>query len=207
MTKIGDWMQTADGKAVHPLDVEPDDFDIRVVAFALAGKNRFGGHAGYLLDHDLPRYNVAHHTVLASYAIVHAPTYQPGDELEALVHEPDEVFLPDVPRPIKYDPRMTWYRDLCASHERAFRVFLELPPEPPTSVSWVDDVMLATEARDLMAPPPRPWHPLPPPLPERIVPWTAGMAERRWLERFHELTNVELIEGRLNTRTLNRKKI
>ena len=57
----------------------------------------------------------------------------------------------------------------------------------PAAVVEADTVLLATEARDLMAPPPAPWGLGVEPLPERIVPWEAERAEREYLACYEEL--------------------
>jgi hypothetical protein len=50
-----------------------------------------------------------------------------------------------------------------------------------------DDLLLATERRDLMEPTGADWGPLPEPLPERIEPWAAAQAEELFLARFSQL--------------------
>jgi hypothetical protein len=52
----------------------------------------------------------------------------------------------------------------------------------PEAIKYVDARLLATEARDLMGPPPQAWEDLPPPYGLRIDPWTVETAERRFLE-------------------------
>lgn len=62
-----------------------------------------------------------------------------------------------------------------------------MPKEIEDLVKWADNVALATEARDLMAPPPQPWN-----LPEKpdnkiVVPMTQQEAKAKFLETFYGL--------------------
>jgi hypothetical protein len=65
-----------------------------------------------------------------------------------------------------------------------------LPIDEPKGVQIADEIMLATEARDLM----QPLHPewsewlVMTPLAQRITPWHPEPAERAFIERFAELT-------------------
>lgn len=56
------------------------------------------------------------------------------------------------------------------------------------SIMFADDILLATEARDLMGPPPEPWALDVPVLPETIEPWTAEKAEQEFLRVYRGLT-------------------
>jgi hypothetical protein len=58
----------------------------------------------------------------------------------------------------------------------------------PAEVRRADDTLLATEMRDLMAPPPDDWRLREQPLPQPVEPWPAPRAEQAFLERFGELT-------------------
>jgi hypothetical protein len=56
-------------------------------------------------------------------------------------------------------------------------------------VKEADLIVLATEKRDLLGPPPRLWRDLPPPLPKTLVPYSSPRwACRQFLMRFTELT-------------------
>lgn len=58
----------------------------------------------------------------------------------------------------------------------------------PRSVKQADLILLATEARDLMAPPPDPWDLDVPVLTDVIQPLPPTEAEKLFLHRFHSLT-------------------
>jgi 5'-deoxynucleotidase YfbR-like HD superfamily hydrolase len=58
----------------------------------------------------------------------------------------------------------------------------------PAAVKEADNIMLMTEARDLMAPPPEPWvEAAYQPLSTKIYPWPWTIAREKFLARFHEL--------------------
>ena len=92
----------------------------------------------------------------------------------------------DVPRPVK--------RALVGFEEHEERVLtviateLGLPWPMPEEVLRADDVLLATEARDLMSDPPEPWPLRADPLDEAIVPLPPRESEEAFLARFHVLS-------------------
>jgi hypothetical protein len=61
----------------------------------------------------------------------------------------------------------------------------------PEAVRHADDVLLATEMRDLLGPPPAPWPLSASPRTETIVPLTAREAEQAFLARHRELCGSE----------------
>lgn len=157
----GAWMQTFSGGMFWPRSPRPEDWTVRDVAHALALQNRFAGHS-------LWPYSVAEHSVRASYIV------PPEDALPALLHDTTETYGVDLPRPIKV------YLPEYKAMERTLATTVEQWAGLPRGalggarVKHADWVMLATEARDHMAPPPVPWE-FPPdvePLAERIGLWT-----------------------------------
>lgn len=84
----GDWMQTFTGRKVWPLDLTPDQIDIRDIAHSLAYQCRFNGAVREF-------YSVAQHSVIAS--LISTPAYALG----ALLHDSAETYLIDIPRPVK----------------------------------------------------------------------------------------------------------
>jgi len=172
--RIGGWIQTFTGRAFWPLDPRTEDIVIEDVAHALSNMCRYTGHTRVF-------YSVANHAVLASHACA------PEDALEGLLHDASEAYLVDVPRPIKH--YMVLYKDVEARLEVVIAERFDLRYPWPPSVKTADNALLATERRDLMAPPPMPWRPeeTVDPLKEHIDPWPPAIAERLFLERFHEL--------------------
>lgn len=185
-TRIGDWMQTASGKRFYPFDPRTEEVDIADIAHALSLQCRFAGHVQAF-------YSVAEHSVRVSQIC------DPQDALWGLLHDASEAYLVDLPRPIKRHRYFSDYRHVeerlmwrvCERFRLEVKVggggLLSLPP----SVHRADEILLATEARDLMGNAAlERWDSLAgiEPLSERIIPWDWETARRRFLERFEELT-------------------
>jgi hypothetical protein len=95
----------------------------------------------------------------------------------------------DLPRPLK---RMM--PQFGKTEDALLRVIIEqmgLAWPMPDAVRLADDTLLATEARDVMAPPPQPWGFAVglAPLPDRIVPISPTQAEADFLACYHQLTS------------------
>ena len=177
----GDWIQTFSGRKVRPLSPDPETLCIEDIAHALANQCRFTGHVREF-------YSIAQHCVLVS---LYCP---PEDAFTGLMHDSAEAYLCDIARPVKYDPRFSFYKVAEKAMEQAIAVRFNLPPEPD-SVKKTDRRLLYTERRDLLHPlamANRSWGPEPDtqPLEFTIVPWLPKEAEQRFLSRFKELTDV-----------------
>lgn len=190
-------MQTFVGRAHHPMHPMPEDLDIRDVAHSLAYQCRFAGHTP---EH----YSVAQHCVLVSYLLEGSeetisagfvstgPEEPPSGSRElayiGLMHDAAEAYVIDLPRPVKYDLELRGpYARLELLNWLTICERWMLPVGLPSDVTWADNTVLATEARDIMGPPPRAWATLPPPMRRTIRPWEAKVAERVFLERFEQL--------------------
>ena len=169
------WVQTYTGRKFFPLAPRVEDVDIRDIAHALAFNCRFNGHC-------LRFYSVAEHSVRVSLAVPEAQA------LWGLLHDAAEAYLTDLPRPVKIQmPAFSEFEDRLL--ETILGKFgLSMPM--PSQVKYADDALLATEQRDVMAPPPDAWHLPAPPLPDRIEPMPPQVAERAFLERFDRLTKL-----------------
>ena len=160
----------------RPLAPAVQDVYICDVAHALANICRFGGHASSF-------YSVAQHSVLVSHEC-------PGYELAALLHDAQEAYLGDIPRPLKRTTTFAAYRDAEAHLEavihRAFGVVME--PDGVVSIALADRRMLRTEQRDLM-PAAAPGEDRSDVAPYQyiITPWTPDVARNAFMERFVEL--------------------
>lgn len=167
------WIQTFTGRKFFPLAPRVADIDIRDIAHSLSLQCRFNGHC-------LGFYCVAEHCVRVSRSL-------DGRQMQlwGLLHDAAEAYVSDLPRPVKQQMPA-----FCDAEDRLLRVIIEhfglsWPMPPP--VKYADDVLLATECRDLLGPSPEPWRIDVPPLEERIEPWAAGHAEQEFLERFAQL--------------------
>ena len=189
--RIGDWEQTYTGRKWFPLDPRPEDVFLIDIAHPLSQQCRFGGHCSGF-------YSVAEHSVRVSYLVeqLHAEAVPEGTQtrrmlaLWGLLHDAAEAYLLDFVRPMKRQSDLgAIYRKVEAQNMAAICLHFGLPLKEPDTVNYADNVLLATEKRDLMAPEPEPWAPLPEPLPQVIVPWMPERAEQAFLARFTELTN------------------
>jgi hypothetical protein len=167
---------TRRGVLIDLFDPPPSAFDIGTVAHALAQKCRWGGQAARF-------YSIAQHCVLTSWLV--------PDEvaLQGLLHELDEVFLPDVPGPLKHLPWAAEWRALCDRHMRAGCAWHGLPYPFDERVHLADELLLSTEARDIMsiADPVAEWGVRWAPLPCRIEPWDMLYSEAKFLSRYADL--------------------
>lgn len=82
------WIETRTGKRVSVQNPQPDQFDIKDIAYALSNTCRFNGHsAGF--------YSVAEHSVAVAVRL-------PANlRLAGLLHDATEAYLGDIPSPIK----------------------------------------------------------------------------------------------------------
>jgi 5'-nucleotidase len=171
-----DWIQTFSGAKFQPGAPRPEDFNIADIAHSLSLLCRFNGHCRRF-------YSVAEHSVRVSG---HCP---PRHALWGLLHDLGEAYLGDMPRPIKLG-----FPAFEEAELRLVRVACEvfgLPWPMPAEVKQADDALLATEMRDLMAPPPEDWKLREAPLAGRIEPWSAEEAELAFLARYRELTGAQ----------------
>lgn len=103
------------------------------------------------------------------------------------MHDASEAYLVDMPRPIKNV--LQGYRDLETNLDKVIRAKFELPETMSKEVHWADNVMLATERRDLMPATATPWCWLPEPYGPKIDPMTPKDAQEWFLKRYNELAN------------------
>ncbi len=170
------WIQTHAGHAFDLIEPAADSICIEDISHALAHLCRFAGHARVF-------YSVAQHSVLVAERC--APEYARW----GLLHDATEAYIADLPRPVKRLPGMEGYRLLEARIARAVAHTFGLPGEDvPAAVKVVDARMLATEARQLMGQPPRPWSNAQPPYEDlRIEPQPPRLAREQFLSAFRRL--------------------
>jgi hypothetical protein len=130
------FIQTFTGKQVNPLDMRPEDIDVKDIAHALSLTNRFTGHT------ILP-YSVAQHSVLV------ANLCEPENQLWGLLHDAPEAYFADISRPVKKllnaktGGLLRFVEDqIMAAICQKFNLDLAEPP----NVKWADDKALANEA-------------------------------------------------------------
>lgn len=156
------------------LTPNPDDILVEDIAHTLSLLCRFGGHCKEF-------YSVAEHSVRCSNIVA------PEHAFEALMHDASEAYLVDMPRPIKNV--LKEYKKIEINLDKVIRNKFGLPEEMSEQVHWADNVMLATERRDLMPPTATPWVWLPEPYGPTIKPMSPKEAQVAFLERFKELAS------------------
>jgi hypothetical protein len=173
-------MQTYTGAHFHLAAPRVEDVFILDIAHALSLINRFTGHSTVA-------YSVAQHSCLVSQNV---PT---EDALWGLLHDAAEAYTGDIGRPLK--ETMRTMGGIALDHiERDIMLCIckkfDLPLIQPPSVKKADLILLSTERRDLMGDP-QDWIHTPahgyPCLEAHIEPWSADLAETRFLRRFKEL--------------------
>lgn len=173
----GSWMQTYKGIDFYPFDPKPEDIDIEDIAHALSLQCRYAGHSRF-------HYSVAQHSVYVSQIV------PAKDALWGLMHDASEAYLVDLPRPIKNFCQLgANYRVYEETIMKAIQKRFGLKGEMPLSVKNADEIILATEKRDIMPARGRDWSLRHEPLSELyITSWSDMAAESKFLERFGQLT-------------------
>ena len=176
----GDWCQMSTGRAVYPLDLRSEDVDPLDIAHSLSLMCRFNGHCKAF-------YSVAEHSLRVLKCVQDA-NLDLSVQQWALMHDAAEAYMTDIPRPIKRS--ISGWKEVEARIEEAISEKFGIPLPIPAAVKHADSTLLATEARDLMAPPPQAWEPLPDPVREKIVPLPWYVAEARFLKAMADLRLV-----------------
>lgn len=169
----GHWITTYTGKQFHFLAPQPDEIDIIDIAHHLSLVCRFVGACREF-------YSVAEHSIRVAEIV-------PDEyKLHALLHDASEAYMPDLPRPEKAElpefKRME-INILAAVGDK----FLPEGWHKKDSkiIKQADNILLATEARDLMDNT-NDWAELPKPLIETIHPLSSAEAMALFSARFSE---------------------
>lgn len=172
------WIQTYTGRRFNPINPVPEAIVIEDIAHALSMQCRFSGHINQF-------YSVSQHSVLVSYVC------DSSEALHALLHDASEAYLVDLPRPIKKSGSLDNYLQFEERMERAIAKRFNIPDKMTPSVRMADDLLLSTEARDLLTPKRDDWQLLTEPLPFKIVPWSQPEAKRIFIRRYCQLTGLK----------------
>jgi len=173
----GHWTTTFTGKKFHYLDPQPDEIDIEDIAHALSLTCRYGGHCKMF-------YSVGEHSIRVAEIV-------PEElKLQALLHDAAEAYLTDLPRPIKHDiPEfMEIENRIQGIISMKFNILYPRCFHEP--IKQADNILLATEARDLVNFM-NDWAALPEPLTDMILPMSMFAVEMLFLTRFAEYGGLE----------------
>ena len=171
------WIQTYTGRKFKPQSPSLASIDLRDIAHSLALQCRFTGHCSHF-------YSVAQHSVLVSLLCEERLAEA---TLWGLMHDAAEAYVSDLARPLKrLLPDFSRYEERVA---QAIVQRFEIPrsDEIDAKVAWADDVLLVTEARDLMKTPPDRWQVKAEPLTKTIQPWPPERAEQEFLSRCEQV--------------------
>lgn len=168
-------MQTFTGRKFFPLDPRPEDVDIRDIAHSLAMQCRYNGHSTAFMS-------VAEHCVLISHVV------SSENALWALLHDATEAYVGDMIRPLKID--MPEYRRAENIVMDAIADHFDINPVMPEEVHEIDTRILLDERATLFDAPAGDWRVPGEPLGITIPCWSPAEAERTYLERFNQLTNI-----------------
>jgi uncharacterized protein len=173
MKKIDDrWIQTYTGKTINIFDIDPSQIEIVDIAHALSMMCRFNGHVTKF-------YTIAEHSIhVARLLPLHL-------QLQGLMHDASEAYISDLSRPIKGS--INGYKEIEERLMAAIAVKYGFGwPEDP-EVKKVDNRMLATEQRDVMAWCDRAWRLTEPPYEWIIDPMKQEEAEVTFQRCFQTL--------------------
>lgn len=168
------WIQTHTGMRFNPTNPVLDAIVIEDIAHALSMQCRFSGHTSEF-------YSVAQHCVGVSHVC------DSKDAAWGLMHDASEAYLVDIPSPLKRSGTFDVYLKFELQLQNLICKRFDLPETEPESVKKADKILLAMEARDLMAPLRADWTTLVEPLPFTITPLAPNEAKKLFLSRFNEL--------------------
>jgi uncharacterized protein len=173
------------GFFAKPTALEPSDVLIGDVAHHLSQICRFTGGTR-------EPYSVAQHCVLVSWELQSAG-FDRRYTLAGLLHDASEAYVGDFAGPLKSDDELgPAYKRIEHKIQAAIEERFGLPDG---SFHWIpvkraDEELLAAEGYWLMPSPGNEWaRPTTRWLNNVITPWPSWLSERRYLDRFMELTN------------------
>ncbi len=175
------WLQTITGGSFIPKEPSSADIDIRDIAIGLSRESRYNGHTAT----DEP-YSVAQHSVYVSEVV------PKGMALWGLLHDASEAYCKDLTWSVK--TLLPEYKAIEITIQRVIAERFGLPWPMPPEIKEADNRLLATEQRDLMVKPPRPWQDMPAPYDFRIGAWNHKFAYGAFLRRFNALSGRRAVE-------------
>lgn len=181
MTDDRPWICTYTGKRHYITDPDLSSIDIDSIAHALSLICRFGGHTRVF-------YGVGEHSVRVSRLLQKRFPDCKLLSLYGLLHDQQEHVLNDVVRPLKQT--MPQYQELESKTEKVCYEALDLAlpnDDQHHWIKWADNVMLATERRDLLNHQDHQWNLDEEPDDEIIHPWPPERAEREFLWEYNRL--------------------
>lgn len=170
------WITSLKGNRIHTLDPRSEDLDIEEIAVGLSRECRFSR----MIKRGI-WYSSAEHGWHVSY-LCHKKY-----ALAGLLHDSSDYVFGDLNAPTKHSKELKGFdRAEKRFQSCIFQKYCGFPDEP-LNVKVADLALAMWEAEKLLAVPPE--HLLSPkPLGIKLYCWNPKMAEKKFLERFRELT-------------------
>ena len=130
------WVQTFSGELLDLIDPTPDMIHPEDIAQGLANICRFAGQTKVF-------YSVAQHSLCCAY-LLEGQNASPSVVLQGLLHDAQESYLSDVPRPVKR--LITGYKELEDKLWGVIAERFDIPAKLDPLVKQADDLILAHEA-------------------------------------------------------------
>jgi 5'-deoxynucleotidase YfbR-like HD superfamily hydrolase len=181
------------GRRLDLLDPSPMDIEIEDIAHGLARVARWNGQT--VGEH---AFSVAQHSVVVEEIVAHVqPDIEPRWRLAALLHDASEYVIGDMISPFKAALGMD-YRTFEDRLENAIHIRFGLPAKTPPPMkklikqadhacAFFEATQLAgfsiAEGLELFGKPPEGYSLL-------IEPWPAALAQARYVQRFHVLSEA-----------------
>lgn len=173
---LGYYIRTFTGRKLYWDRIEEHDFCIEDIAHALSMKCRWSGHTREF-------FSVAQHSVLVAALVPRE------HQLNALLHDASEAYMPDFPSPLKWflrDMGFTVLSTIEKKVEAAVAKKFKLQYPRPACIKVADLQLLATEHRDLM-PHGEETAAMQDFLPNKLLPWDQHWSEVRFISMFNNI--------------------
>jgi uncharacterized protein len=198
------FIRTYTGRRFWPLDPRAEEIFIEDIAHHLANECRFTGatYCHYsVAEHSVRVSKLAEQLILKQNRTRGARVITSAREIAlwGLLHDASEAYLKDIASPVKRAPGLgELYRAIEKQLMGEVIARFDLMPHEPAVVKEADNILFATEMRDLMdvvEGTEDQWHCAGfARLPERIYPMDAQRAEVEFLRRFEALNMARNVD-------------
>lgn len=170
---------TYSGRVFDLADPKPEMVSIIDIAYALSNICRYAGHTKYF-------YSVAEHSVRMAVCKEFG-----GAAMDRLLHDAAEAYIGDVTSPMK--KLIPEFKEIERRIMDAIIAALDWQPRPSqVPVKEADNIMLATEVRDLMQGAAKEWDCCRAykPLAGKIIPWSRHRARWTFIAAYDSLRSI-----------------
>ncbi|MCR5880018.1 HD family hydrolase [Phenylobacterium sp. J367] len=187
------WQRMLSGRRLDLLDPSPMDIEIEDIAHGLARVARWNGQT--VGEH---AFSVAQHSIVVEEIMAHIqPDLEPRWRLAGLLHDASEYVIGDMISPFKAALGVD-YKTFEERLENAIHIRFGLPAKTPLAIkklikqadracAYFEATQLAgfgrEEALEIFDSPPEGYL-------LHIEPWSANLAQERYVQRFHTLSGA-----------------